>query len=472
MRSMRSFHAPPARRTLPVPVPAVALVAAAALWACAGQPAPDHLAAADEAAVYTEPPVAPYDRFFTDSAAAAELEARGDRYATRRAVLYLPGGALEPEQGRALADTLDRVVAGVEAALGGPHPWQRFQRPRVRYYLPNERFISHGSRGARVYIPLSLARGGWAPYVHETVHALMEVHRDTLAQRPLDEEAFVALLAREPFWLWEGLADVVGTDVAEARGLPNADIFEAGGSAGVDDSCRGWLARDEGRHVLPYIASVGRPPRLPFDRENVAPPFYTCSHSFTRWLIQRHGVPAVASIMAEDDAVAVLTRLTGRRPAELRGEWLAAIGATSPGSEAAMDTAAALDRLRWMAGCWERRTPDQHTEEQWMMPRGGTMLGMSRAVRDGRTVGFESLRIEERNGRLVYVASPSRQAMTEFTATAVSDTLAAFENPAHDFPQRILYRPGRADSLWARIEGEIDGRERAVDFRLARSECG
>lgn len=107
-----------------------------------------------------------------------------------------------------------------------------------------------------------------------------------------------------------------------------------------------------------------------------------------------------------------------------------------------------------------------------MAPRGGTMLGMSRTVRDGRTVEYESLRIEERSGRLVYVASPSRQATTNFTVTAASDTLAAFENPAHDFPRRILYRPGRADSLWARIEGEIDGRERAVDFRLARSECG
>jgi hypothetical protein len=110
-------------------------------------------------------------------------------------------------------------------------------------------------------------------------------------------------------------------------------------------------------------------------------------------------------------------------------------------------------------------------EEQWMRPRGGTMVGMSRTVRGGRTVAWESLRISERDGALVYVASPSNQATTEFASTVVSDTLVVFENAAHDFPQRILYRPGAADSLWARIEGERGGQLRGIDFRMARATC-
>ena len=130
-----------------------------------------------------------------------------------------------------------------------------------------------------------------------------------------------------------------------------------------------------------------------------------------------------------------------------------------------------VERLRWMAGCWERATRGGNVEEQWTAPRGGTMLGLSRTVRDDATVAWEQLRIEAREGRLVYIATPSGQATAEFTSSAVSDSLVVFENPAHDFPTRILYRPAPGDSLHARIEGSRGGEVRGVDFRFGRVAC-
>ncbi len=44
-----------------------------------------------------------------------------------------------------------------------------------------------------------------------------------------------------------------------------------------------------------------------------------------------------------------------------------------------------LARLAWLAGCWEVAGATTVVEEQWMRPRGGSMLGMSRTTRDGRT---------------------------------------------------------------------------------------
>lgn len=60
-----------------------------------------------------------------------------------------------------------------------------------------------------------------------------------------------------------------------------------------------------------------------------------------------------------------------------------------------------LERVAWLAGCWEFEGSTTVVEEQWMRPRGGTMLGMSRTVRDGRTVGWELVRIDLREDRLV-----------------------------------------------------------------------
>lgn len=106
-----------------------------------------------------------------------------------------------------------------------------------------------------------------------------------------------------------------------------------------------------------------------------------------------------------------------------------------------------------------------------MAPRGGVMIGMSRTVREGKLIEHEFIRLIEREGRLVYRAMPSRQAPTEFTSTVASDTLMIFENPAHDFPQRMIYRRQGSDSLTARIEGPGTGGTRGVDFRFARDAC-
>jgi hypothetical protein len=128
-------------------------------------------------------------------------------------------------------------------------------------------------------------------------------------------------------------------------------------------------------------------------------------------------------------------------------------------------------RLAWLAGCWQLRAGTRLTEEHWLPPRGGTMLGVSRTTRGDTLREYEFLRIHGAGDTLVYVASPSGQATTEFRASSVTDTLLAFENPAHDFPQRIIYRRIGTDSLVARIEGTVRGQARGVDFPFARVGC-
>jgi len=59
----------------------------------------------------------------------------------------------------------------------------------------------------------------------------------------------------------------------------------------------------------------------------------------------------------------------------------------------------------------------------------------------------------------------------DFEAKTTSDTMVVFENPAHDFPQRIIYRRRGTDSLLARIEGTVNGQTRAIDFPSARTRC-
>jgi hypothetical protein len=135
---------------------------------------------------------------------------------------------------------------------------------------------------------------------------------------------------------------------------------------------------------------------------------------------------------------------------------------------AAPPEVATAEDLGWLAGHWRSVREDSVVEEAWLGPSGATMLGLNRTVQAGRTTGFEYLRIEERDGALVLLASPEgRCPATGFTLVELSESGAVFANPDHDFPQRIIYRRD-GNTLGAAIEGAADGKTRRIEwiFRL------
>jgi len=100
------------------------------------------------------------------------------------------------------------------------------------------------------------------------------------------------------------------------------------------------------------------------------------------------------------------------------------------------------------------------------------MLGVGRTVRNGKTVEHEFLQIRlNAEGKIVYIALPSRQKEATFTASIVTDGSVTFENPQHDFPQRITYKALPGDRLAARIEGVRGGTLRGIDFPMKRVQC-
>ena len=106
-----------------------------------------------------------------------------------------------------------------------------------------------------------------------------------------------------------------------------------------------------------------------------------------------------------------------------------------------------------------------------MAPAGGTMLGMSRTVKQGRTVEFEFMQIRTTDtGSLAFIAKPSGQDEATFPLLRLTDSEAAFENLQHDFPQRVIYRLDGA-TLRARIEGMRNGSIRAMEFPMTRTAC-
>lgn len=116
-----------------------------------------------------------------------------------------------------------------------------------------------------------------------------------------------------------------------------------------------------------------------------------------------------------------------------------------------LSNAQKLTDLDWMTGYWSSSQNGNTQEELWTPASGGLMLGLHRDVFSSGRSSFEYLRIVESENKIVYLASPGGQSPTSFTLTESGNNKAVFENPEHDFPQRIIYSldGGR---LTARIE--------------------
>ncbi len=154
-------------------------------------------------------------------------------------------------------------------------------------------------------------------------------------------------------------------------------------------------------------------------------------------------------------------------PIVARGGLALALAGGPPAQEAS-----SIGRLAWLAGCWESVRGERRIEEHWMRPRGGTMLGMSRTVIGDRTIEFEHMQIREQEGRLVFTAKPSGQQEASFDSLSLTASEVVFENAAHDFPQRVMYRRLADGSLQARIEGKRAGTLQGVDFPMRPAVCG
>ena len=132
---------------------------------------------------------------------------------------------------------------------------------------------------------------------------------------------------------------------------------------------------------------------------------------------------------------------------------------------------ATIDRVAWMQGCWQMTSGDRVVEENWTAPKAGIMLASGRTVRGGKLAGHEFVLLAERDGRLAYEAHPSDQPSTTFMSKEIDATSVVFEDPTHDFPQRVGYRRVAADRLLAWIEGTVSGKLRRQEFPLQRIEC-
>jgi hypothetical protein len=227
------------------------------------------------------------------------------RLEKERATVEYEAGDLSPGEAETFARLADRGVADVLSLVASGLPdWAR-RRGRIRFLVSRETQISRTQHRV-VYLPLARVKTRSAPYLHETVHALVPARGDRT-------------------WLGEGLACYLESHVSESLGGYDAHVFTRAGNRGIHAAARRTLALEAGRSVLPWVGGHGDPPGLEEDRAGVARPFYVLSHSLTKHIVEAVGLEAVveALVSGRGDALVGATRRSGE---DWKRDWLAALG--------------------------------------------------------------------------------------------------------------------------------------------------
>jgi hypothetical protein len=185
---------------------------------------------------------------------------------------------------------------------------------------------------------------------------------------------------------------------------------------------------------------------------------HDCNEPARRLVVRHRWLPLVATFVVTFGGITLAEAQEAQR-------------AVKPAPTA--DATRGIARLQWLAGCWASERGEPGSGEQWTAPAGGTMLGTSRMIKAGRTVEYEFVVIRQDDGEgLAYVAHPSGQALAAFQLARIAEREVLFENPTHDYPQRVGYRlDASGKHLLAWIEGTREGRARRVEFPMLRTPC-
>lgn len=132
-----------------------------------------------------------------------------------------------------------------------------------------------------------------------------------------------------------------------------------------------------------------------------------------------------------------------------------------------------LKSANWLLGKWETKTAEGILSENWKQLNDSTFQGESFFIKNKDTLHFESIILQQKGEELFYNATVKGQndnKTVPFKMTSVTKKQLVFENPKHDYPQKITYSQISKDSLVASISGVQIGKPSAEKFGMKKSE--
>jgi Domain of unknown function (DUF6265) len=125
----------------------------------------------------------------------------------------------------------------------------------------------------------------------------------------------------------------------------------------------------------------------------------------------------------------------------------------------------------WLIGNWENKSPDGLLTENWKKVNDSTFSATSYFIKGKDTLHFEKIVLSQKGEKLTYSATVNGQnndKAIDFPSTSETATKLVFENPQHDYPQKITYTKGANNTLTAEVTGKLQGKLTTERFIMVK----
>ncbi|MFZ4679312.1 MAG: DUF6265 family protein [Flavobacterium sp.] len=131
-----------------------------------------------------------------------------------------------------------------------------------------------------------------------------------------------------------------------------------------------------------------------------------------------------------------------------------------------------LEKMNWLLGNWKNEMAEGVLTETWTKENDSTFSGTTYFIINKKdTVHSETIILTQLNDELVYrptVKGQNNDEPVDFKLSSESEISFSFENPKHDYPQKIVYKKINETNLVATISGIQQGKQSQESYPMKK----
>jgi hypothetical protein len=131
-----------------------------------------------------------------------------------------------------------------------------------------------------------------------------------------------------------------------------------------------------------------------------------------------------------------------------------------------------LEKMNWLIGNWKNEMAEGVLTETWNKENDSTFSGTTYFIINKKdTIHSEVIILTQINDELVYrptVKGQNNDEPVDFKLSSESENSFSFENPKHDYPQKIVYKKVNETSLVATISGMQQGKQSQESYPMKK----
>ncbi|MDP3558502.1 MAG: DUF6265 family protein [Bacteroidota bacterium] len=136
-----------------------------------------------------------------------------------------------------------------------------------------------------------------------------------------------------------------------------------------------------------------------------------------------------------------------------------------------LKTYSKIGKATWLIGSWQNSSSNGIGTEIWKKENDSVFSGTSFLLFKKDTAFLETFSLIQKGNEVSFVPIVKNQnngKPVQFILSESKKNKLIFENPKHDFPQKITYSLITNDSMLAEISGLQDGKEKTIQFPFKR----